>query len=147
MRRRPPQADPNNLILETLADPVWRLRHLYRITDKRGARVQFTPNPAQERLLARLHTNNVILKARQMGFSTAIQLIMLDAAIFVPGTQATVIAHTAKAASRIFRRVIKAAYDDLPAPLRQAVRVVNNSMTELVFSNGSSITVAVTARS
>lgn len=147
MRRRPPQADPNTLLLDTLADPVWRLRHLYRITDKRGARVQFIPNPAQERLLSRLHTNNVILKARQMGFSTAIQLIMLDAAVFVPGTQATVIAHTAKAASKIFRRVIKAAYDDLPAPLRQAVRIVNNSMTELVFSNGSSVTVAVTARS
>ncbi len=130
-----------------LADPLWRLSHLYWITDKRGQRVLFTPNEAQVQFLREIHYNNCILKARQMGFSTLIQLIMLDACLFIPGTQAAVIAHTQAASSKIFRRVIKYAYDNLPLTLRAHIKRTGNSATELTFANGSAISVTTSARS
>ena len=40
-----------------------------------------------------LHTANIILKARQLGFTTLCCLIYLDACLFTPNTRAGVIAH------------------------------------------------------
>jgi hypothetical protein len=61
---------------------LWRLNNLYRITDKNGRCVTFTMNSAQEALYHQMHRQNVILKARQRGFTTFIQLFMLDACLF-----------------------------------------------------------------
>lgn len=57
-----------------LADPWWRLcsGNLYKILVKvegdDGLSMPFKPNRAQRRLLKSLHTRNLILKARQLGF-------------------------------------------------------------------------------
>lgn len=76
-------------------DPRWRLSNLYTITDKTGTRVPFQPNTAQLALLDELHSANIILKARQLGFTTLCCLIYLDACIFSPNTRAGVTAHVA----------------------------------------------------
>ena len=65
-------------IEDRLSDTKWRIRNLYWITDKDGREVKFTPWPEQEKLLDNLWFRNIILKARQRGFSTLIQLVMLD---------------------------------------------------------------------
>ena len=61
---------------ETLGDWRWRLNNLYWIADKEGRRVRFQMNWAQEALFNEMHHLNVILKARQLGFTTFIQLFI-----------------------------------------------------------------------
>src|SRR5215208_3218370 len=98
---------------EQFLDPRWRLSNLYTITDKTGTRVPFQPNTAQLALLDDLHSANIILKARQLGFTTLCCLIYLDACIFTPNTRAGVIAHKLDDAKVIFRDKIKYPYDQL----------------------------------
>ena len=62
----------------TLGNWRWRLDNLYWITGKEGKRTKFRLNWAQETLFNEMHHLNVILKARQLGFTTFIQLFMLD---------------------------------------------------------------------
>lgn len=130
-----------------LSDPLLRLSSLYNITDKSGRVIRFRPNKHQRRFIERLHTRNVILKARQQGYSTVIQLIMLDACLFVPNTRAAVIAQDLDAAETIFRDKIKFAYDQLPTALKQAIPLVKETTSELVFANNSAIKVTTSARS
>lgn len=58
-----------------LEDPMWRLSHLYKIIVKsedgdEGKVMTFKPNWAQGEVLSELHYRNLILKARQLGFTT-----------------------------------------------------------------------------
>src|SRR6266436_4947786 len=99
-------------------DRLWRLNNLYQITDKNGRRVTFTMNSAQEALYREMHRQNVILKARQRGFTTFIQLFMLDACLFNQNIRAGTIAHTLPDARAIFRDKIRFPYDNLPEGLK-----------------------------
>ena len=54
---------------EQFLDPRWRLSNLYWITDEAGREVKFEPNTAQLQFLDDLHSLNIILKARQLGFT------------------------------------------------------------------------------
>lgn len=108
--------------------------------------VPFIPNPAQRILLKNLHYRNVILKARQMGFSTLIEIMALDHALFNSDQEVVVIAHTKDAATKLYRKKICFAYDRLPAFVREMVPTIERSQTQLVFGNGSSIEVTSSAR-
>ena len=137
----------NSQIRENFADSMWRMCNLYWILDKDGQEIQFSPNEVQLKFLSQMHTQNVILKARQRGFSTVIQLFLLDQAVFYPNIRAGVIAHTLEDVEIIFRDKIKFAYDRLPEAIRRSVRVDGDSKRELVFSNGSSVRVGMSMRS
>lgn len=137
-----------------MADPMWRLENLYFIKtktadeddeDSDGVVVRFKPNRAQRRLLERLWFKNLILKARQLGFTTLIQLLFLDYAMFTPNLNIGVIAHTDDAAKKIFKK-IKFAYDRLPQVLRDANPTTSNSVHELTLKNGSTISVGTSMR-
>lgn len=134
-------------LVDQWADPRWRLNNLYTIKDKSGRAVQFTLNQAQEELFGELHYLNVILKARQMGFTTFIQLFMLDACVFNSNTAAGVVAHTREDAEAFFKDKIKFAYDNLDPAIRQRVSSTQDSARSLAFSNGSSIRVGTSLRS
>ena len=69
-------------LLNQFSDWRWRLNNLFWIVDKEGHRVQFKLNWAQTNLFDHMHFMNVVLKARQLGFTTFIQIFMLDACIF-----------------------------------------------------------------
>lgn len=128
-------------------DPRWRLSNLYSITDKAGRAIAFRPNEAQLELLADLHVLNVILKARQLGFTTLCSLVYLDACLFTPNTRAGIIAHKLDDAKVIFRDKIKFPYDNLDEGLKAAVTAVQDSADTLTFSNNSSIRVSTSMRS
>jgi hypothetical protein len=136
-----------------MSDPMFRLKNLYWIKTKdesedegdEGLVVKFRPNKYQMRLLKRLHTRNLILKARQLGFSTLIQVYFLDCALFSPNINCGVIAHTDDAAKKLFKK-IKFAYDRLPAALKAAVPLVTSNASEMALANGSTITVSTSMR-
>lgn len=136
-----------------MGDPMWRLSHLYKIIVKskeggEGLVVQFKPNRAQLLFLDNLHYRNIILKARQLGFSTLICIAWLDHALFNANSRCGIIAQDREAASVLFRDKVKFAYDNLPDVLRQAMPLSANNASELLFAhNNSSIRVATSMRS
>lgn len=126
-----------------LADPWWRMcsGKLYRILvksegDTEGLSMAFRPNRAQRRLLKNLHYRNLILKARQLGFTTLIAIYFLDCALFRPNVRAGIIAQDLSAVETIFRDKIKYAYDNLPQELRDARPLKVETKRELIFDHG-----------
>lgn len=103
-------------------------------------------NWAQIRLYRAMHYLNVILKARQLGFSTFIVLFILDMCLFNSNTSAGIVADTKDNASKIFKK-IKYAYDHLPSFIKAMVPSTTDSKTQMSFSNGSTIDVSTSLRS
>jgi hypothetical protein len=140
---------------ECLADPWWRLTsgQLYKImikgdNDEDDLVVPFKPKEAQLDLLDNLHTRNDVLKARQLGFTTVIQILFLDCVLFKKNVRAATIAHNEDAAKKIFRDKLKFAYDNLPEQLRMAMPLAVENASELIFAhNNSGIEVATSVRS
>lgn len=138
-----------------LADPYWRVcsGFLYQIMVKRqdeqeGSVVQFIPNAAQRRLMYSLWNRNIILKARQLGFTTLAAILWLDHALFNADQRCGIIAQDRGAAKVIFRDKVKLAYDRLPDALKAAMPLAANNADELLFGhNNSSIRVATSMRS
>jgi hypothetical protein len=129
-----------------LSKPYWRLNNLYSIVTKKGEKINFKLNWAQQALYEDLHYCNIILKARQLGISTFVCLLLLDRCLFNSDCSAGIIAHTLEDAQQLFRRV-KIAYDSLPECLRKWIRADNDTTNMLKFSNGSSIRVGTSLRS
>lgn len=131
--------------MKRLRDKTWRLNNLYFITDKRGKKVRFRMTTEQIEYYEGIHTRNIILKARQLGFTTEQCIIQLDAALF-ESAKCALIAHTLNDAKRLFREKIKYAYDNLPAEIRLANPARNDAAGELVFAKGGSLYVSTSFR-
>ena len=132
---------------EEWASQWWRLCNLYWIVNDEGDRIKFYPNDAQTRLYQNLWYLNLVLKARQQGFTTLISLLGLDMALFNDNKSVGVTADSKDNASKIFRNKVLYPYNNLPEGLRQGRSTEVESQSELVFNNGSSITVGVSLRS
>ncbi len=135
-------------LVENLKNPKWRVSSgaLYKVKDKQKRIVPFIPNEAQAKLLEGMHWRNVIPKARQRGFSTVIQILGLDTALFQPGSDVGVIAQDLETAQDIFQSKIKLAYDNLPEIVKQMVGVTSSTTTSITFSNGSKVRVGTSMR-
>src|SRR4051812_10196829 len=84
-------------LARNLSDPMWRISNLYKILIKGeegddNLVLQFKPNRAQRRFISRLHHRNIILKARQLGFTTLIAIVWLDHALFNANVRCGIIA-------------------------------------------------------
>jgi len=134
-------------VKEKLSDPWWRLTNLYYIKDKHGKKIKFNPNWAQKFLYNNMWFMCVILKARQLGMTTFIQIFMLDRCLFNSNVAAGVIAHNREDAEDFFDKKIKFAYDQLPEAIRNERKATSDSAKMLAFSNGSSIRVGTSLRS
>ncbi|WP_423454282.1 terminase [Ottowia sp. VDI28] len=138
-----------------LADAEWRLFSgcLYQIIvkseDEEGESfvMPFKPNRAQRRFIMRLWHRNIILKARQLGFTTLIAIMWLDHALFNGNQRCGMIAQDRETAEAIFRDKVVFAYDHLPAEIRERFPLARASTKELLFAhNNSSIRVATSVR-
>ncbi len=69
----------------------WRLNHLYWIETKSGVPMRFRLNVHQKRLLDNMWSRNYVLKARQLGMSTLISVLMLDSCLFIEHFHAGII--------------------------------------------------------
>lgn len=134
-------------MIDQWADPRWRLNSLYMIKDKSGSAVPFRMNWAQEKFFDDMWYLSLILKARQLGFTSFIQLFMLDRCLFNSNTSAGVIAHTRDDAEAFFSDKIKFAYDNLPSGLKERIPATQDSAKSLAFSNNSRIRVGTSLRS
>lgn len=132
---------------ENLRSSHWRLRNLYYILDKDGHTVLFVPNEVQAKFLDDIWYRNVVPKARQRGFSTVVQLLILDACLFNENIGAAIIAQDENAAKRIRNNKIKFAYDRLPDFIREGRPLIVDNVTELQWDNGSFLIVAISTRS
>lgn len=142
-------------LIKNLSDPWWRLTSgaLYKImikgdNDEDSLVLPFIPNAHQIEFLSAIHTRNLILKARQLGFTTAVAIYFLDCALFRENVRAGILAQAEDVAKTIFRDKVKFAYDNLPEMLRQAMPLDRDSQSELLFShNNSSLRVGTSMRS
>lgn len=109
-------------LLEALNLKWFRLNTLYKIqikeptTNKAGEKtlvVRFRPNRAQRIRYIQRHNRDLILKARQLGFTTFEMIDALDDCLFTENFKAGCIAHTLDDAKSIFRDKIKFAYEHL----------------------------------
>lgn len=130
--------------LQKIADPKWRLSHLYKIKTKTQKLVTFKPNRMQQMYLARKTLRDIILKARQLGMTTLKLLELLDYTISNENTNSVVIAHLRDKTAVLFE-IVRLAFQHLPEPLRPKVSYDNRN--ELYFPEiNSKIVVAVDTR-
>ncbi len=145
------EAQQRLFILSKLSNPWWRLNNLYKIENEKGQLVTFRMRPAQRRLFKHMHYRNIILKARQLGFSTAIDIYLLDQALFNKNIKCGIIAQDKNAAGEIFRTKISIPFDNLPGWLRSSFKITERRSGAnggyILFSHGSSIQVATSFRS
>ncbi len=134
-----------------LSDVWWRLNNLYKIVNEEGELVTFRMRPAQRELFKNMHYRNIILKARQLGFSTGIDIYLLDQALFNKNLSCGIIAQDLPAAGEIFSTKISVPFDNLPVWLRSTFPVSTRregaNGGHIEFAHGSKIRVSTSFRS
>ena len=124
-------------LVALLSSQEWRIfsGKIYSIKDKHWKKIPFIPNAFQKDFYQRKHTKNIILKARQLGFSTLIDIMSLDKVLFSKYKSVGIIADDRDSAELIFRDKVKFAYDNLPAWIFDTFQVKTDRKGELVFEN------------
>lgn len=131
--------------IDHLKDRLWRLRNLYSIKEAETGRViPFVPRPEQEAVfqaLAEGHRKLIILKARRLGMSTAIDVYAADEAIFHAGRQISIVDRNQDDASKKLSGICKVAFESLPAAIRERFLVVrdNDSSWQLQTLSGDTV--------
>ncbi len=124
---------------DDLANPLWRLRNLYHIKRADDGRIiKFEPRPEQQRVYDMLFKEGVkrliILKARRLGMSTALDVLLTDQMLWNAGTQCSLVDQTAADAERKLATIAKIALDNLPPVALQCIEKVRDSGSILEVS-------------
>jgi len=123
-----------------LLDKEWRVEHLYKIKAKydpitmTSSTIQFKKNRMQRHFDKNKHTFNIILKSRQLGFTTFETIDVLDDVLFNRNFEALFIAHTQQDAVNIFDNKVKFAWDTFP--LQKLYSIDANRANELKVNFG-----------
>jgi hypothetical protein len=118
--------------LTKFTDRSWRLRNLYKITDKASRLSLYKPNAVQQALHASSSKRKITLKARQFGITTDAVLRCFDTAIWHPNKTVCILAHKQDVLDKIFN-IVKTAYKNLPEELRPALDRGGGSKYEMIF--------------
>lgn len=108
-----------------------------QILNKQNRLITYTPNAAQADFLRKRTGRDLVLKARQLGFSTAIQADHFLSAI-TRTTMAATLAHDDPTTQKL-RRMAKRFYDSLSSP---PPRGLDNATTTTYPQTGSEVTIA-----
>jgi hypothetical protein len=131
---------------DTIGSKLWRLNNLYHVRNKEGRIVRFELNESQLEFFNSRHNRNIILKARQKGFTTLAVIDALDDCLFIPNFEAGIIAHSLDDAKKIFDKA-KLAFDRLPDWLKKLRTPNTDKAGEYVFPNNSKFSVDTSFRS
>lgn len=126
----------------TLLNCLIYLQTLLKIRDKEGRLIALILNPPQLRLYDAIKAQwqagkpvrIIILKARQMGFSTLVVAIVFWMTATAHNVESMIVAHKDEATANLFR-MVKRFLDCLPAKLRPMTKASNAK--ELVFDQPS----------
>lgn len=140
------KASPEYVVTKKrLADREWRLDNLYFIQNEDGDTIRFVRNEAQVAYCKQRWWRDLIVKARQLGMSTLIEILILDLCLFKSGQNAGVIDVTLGDA-RLKLAKIKFAYDRLPQVVRDACTLTKANTEEMQWANGSRVSVGTSYR-
>lgn len=119
----------------------WRMDNLYWLITKDGTKELFRMNRAQLHFFLNFLSpdnplmrffRHIILKARQLGFTTLIDIWILDEILFKTNREGLIIAHTVKDATEIFDRKIDYAIRNMCEEIKQgAFKLVRNSAKKI----------------
>ena len=124
-----------NFLEQCMQNQYWRLSNLYYITDKNGKKMKFKFNNVQHQFYNQMHNRNIILKARQFGFTTFCSVFFLDCCLFNKGVRAGQIAHNVEDAKVFFRDKVLYAYNNLDENLKKALPLKKNEAGEILISH------------
>lgn len=147
---------------DLIKDRLWRLNNLYWIITKSGNKEVFKMNRAQRHFfdnylnIPKPFHRHVILKARQLGFTTFIDIFILDGTLFATNKESIIIAHKVQDAAEIFDKKIDFALRNMAEDVKGAFFRLNRNSARKVqvtidygpdIGSTSSIAVAVSGRS
>ena len=125
--------DRRPVSLEGLTVMTALAAQMLRVRTRDGRTEPLYANEVQRAFEARRGSNNIVLKARQMGLTTWAAARFFLKTITQPGTLTLEVAHTQEAAESIFR-IVHRFVDCLPEPLRKGpLRTSRSNMREIVF--------------
>lgn len=134
-----------------LLDKNWRISHLYKIRTKDSQLVRFKRNRAQEHFNKHKHTRNIVLKSRQLGFTTDETIDSLDDTLFNKNFDTLFIAHIKDDAEEIFDKKVRVAWDNFNPELKKLYKVESDRTNQMTFDykdgTKSSFFVKVSGRS
>ena len=132
----PSGADAEQL-LERLRSPVWRLENLYSIRTRDGSIIPFRPRPQQRQIIDMIYRQGckrvVILKSRQLGFSTLLGVVCADRLCFGQGQTISLIDQTLADAQMKLRDIVMVAYESLDPALKKELPIVRANNAELAI--------------
>lgn len=127
-------------VLAKIKNPRFYVENFLKIRNKDGKLINLHLKPAQEKLYNLMKAEHeaghpvriVILKARQLGFSTVIEALFFQDAATRELVRTLIVAHTADATANLFK-MNKLFYDKLPRALKPMIR--NSNAQEILFEN------------
>lgn len=124
-----------------LANPLWRLcsGELYKILPADGQGIiPFHPRPEQIKIFEAIYLEGVkkllIPKARRLGMSTAIGVLMADRALWVADSRCSLIDQNARDAEKKLDEIIKVAIDNLPEDIAILIKKLKYNDSHVAFS-------------
>ncbi|MBS3679940.1 DNA packaging protein [Ornithinibacillus massiliensis] len=133
----------NKALQQVMGDFRLFAKNFIKIIDNNGESVPFVLNPEQEQFINEMVKYNIILKGRQIGFTTLSLGYMLWSALTKPDTNYLMMTHHNKVTQSLLRRINKM-YQYLPHdkyPELFPKKVISNR-DEIYFENGSRIQMA-----
>jgi len=137
---------------DLLKDRWWRINSLYWIQGEEiiigddgepetiHFQLLFRPRPAQIKFWNEMWYFNLILKSRQHGFTTFIDIFILDQTFFTNDIHAGIIAHNREDAGKIFDSKVEYPYRHLPEFIKESNPLVTKrSGSELSFAETNSM--------
>lgn len=136
---------PYQSLMKRLAEPEWRLDNLYWIRDDQGERIRFVRNETQRELYRAMSLRSVIPKARKLGLSTFIAILICDRCVFRSGHIAGIVDQSLDDATDKLS-IIRFAFENMPKDIRDANPLVRDNDELLEWRNGSSVSVGTSYR-
>lgn len=120
------------MLESTWGNQKWRLTSgIYKIKDKKGNCVPFEPNKPQLELMSEIHGRVIVLKWRQLGITTYYCIFYLDKVLNTPNYSHHIIAQDKETVIKIFKNIIRFAFDNLPQEVRNMYEIRTDKANEL----------------
>lgn len=138
-------SDEENPTKEQLKSKLWRLNNLYKIVTKDGIVLRFKLNRAQFHYFKNRHNKNIILKSRQLGFTTFEAIEGFDDILWKKNFYSLFISEDDTLARDTFDKKIRFAWDNYREKYKSLYKVDLNSANQLKldFQDGSYSSVIV----